>query len=274
LADPRPPGEVLQYYALGLEAGRLDQGYFPLERARTQELVGRHLGPPPGVVLDVGGAAGTYALWLARAGYAVHLIDPVLLHVEQARRASQASAAPLAGARVGDARSLDFESEAADAVLVLGPLYHLTERGDRLAALGEARRVLRPGGVVFAAGISRFASLLDGLRGPVFDSPDFAAIVDRDLREGQHRNPTGVVQYFTTAFFHRPQELAAEVTEAGFVLEGLFAVEGPGAYTPQFGKRWEDPASRRRLLELLRRVEQEPTLLGASPHLLAVGRRS
>ena len=274
MSDPHPPDEVLGYYALGGERGRLDEAYFPLERARTQELVARHLPPPPGVVLDVGGAAGAYAFWLAQRGYEVHLIDPVPLHVEQAEEASRSRAdGRLASARVGDARKLDFAEAAADAVLLLGPLYHLTERRDRLAALAETRRVLKPGGLVFAAGISRFAPLLDGLQGAVFDDEAFARIVERDLADGQHRNETGIAAFFTTAFFHQPGELGVELREAGFTLDGLFAVEGPGALVPDFRKRWEDPGSRERLLDLVRRVEREPALLGASPHLLAVGRR-
>lgn len=274
MSDPRPPDEVLGYYARGGEQGRLDEAYFPLERERTRELVLRYLPPPPAVVLDVGGAAGAYAFWLAERGYDVHLVDPVPLHVEQAGETSAGrTSGRLASARVGDARRLDLAEASGDAALLLGPLYHLTDREDRLAALGEAHRVLRPGGLLFAAGISRFASLLDGLRGPVFDHDAFARIVERDLEDGQHRNETGIAGYFTTAFFHQPEELGAEVREAGFALAGLFAVEGPGAFVPDFQARWKEPDARERLLDLVRRVEREPALLGVSPHLLAVGRR-
>jgi hypothetical protein len=72
------------FYALGGEEPRLGQGVFQIERARTEELLLRHLPPPPGRVLDVGGAAGAYACWLAQRGYEVALFDPVPLHVEQA----------------------------------------------------------------------------------------------------------------------------------------------------------------------------------------------
>src|SRR6185295_9253252 len=103
---PKPPPEVLDFYTLGAERGRLDQD--PLERARTWDILDRHLPPPPGVVLDVGGAAGAYALGLAERGYAVHLVDPVPLHIQQALEASAARATGrLAGAVLGDARVLD-----------------------------------------------------------------------------------------------------------------------------------------------------------------------
>ncbi len=274
MGEPRPSDEILGYYALGLEQGRLEEDYFPLERARTQELIGRHLAPPPGVVLDVGGAAGAYAFWLAQAGYEVHLVDPVPLHVEQAQATSSGrGSGRLASARVGDARSLPFADSSADAVLLLGPLYHLTELEDRVRALGEALRVLRPGGVVFAAAISRYASLVDGLRGALFEDPAFVAMVERDLAYGQHRNETGDARYFTTAYFHQPAELAEEIAAAGLALIDVLAVEGPAATMPDFARRWADAVARERLMGLLRAVESEPTLLGVSPHLLAVGRR-
>src|SRR5437899_872411 len=81
---------------------------------------------------------------------------------------------------------------------------------------GEARRILKRGGVFFAAAISRFASLLDGLSTGNFRDAQFREIVAADLASGQHRNPTSHPAYFTTAYFHRPEDLAAEVREAGF----------------------------------------------------------
>jgi len=272
--------QIESYYAQGGEQGRLDLGYFPLERARTQEIVLRHLPPPPAAVLDVGGAAGAYALWLAARGYAVHLVDPVPLHVEQATHASAASAHPLASASLGDARALDREDGSADAVLLLGPLYHLTSREDRLRALRESRRVLRPGGFVFAAAISRFASLLDNLSDtkgaalpPVLADPAVLRMVRQDLEGGPHLNPTDQPQYFTTAYFHHPDELGAEIRDAGLALLDVLPVEGLGAFTAAFDRAWPDAAHRETLLSLVRTVEREPTLVGVSPHLLAVARR-
>ena len=157
--------DVAAYYARGLERDRLAGGQGALEFTRTQALLERYLPAPPVVVADVGGGPGRYAVWLAERGYRVHLIDPVPLHVGQARAAAGGRpGVALAAAEVGDARALSLSDASADAVLLLGPLYHLPERADRLQALAEARRVCRRGGVVIAAAISRFASTLDGLR--------------------------------------------------------------------------------------------------------------
>lgn len=243
-----------------------------LEAARTEELLHRRLSPPPARVLDVGGAAGRYALPLAAAGYEVHLVDPVPLHVEQAVRSSARAARPLASVGLGDARALVFGDASADAVLLLGPLYHLTDRSDRVAALREAARVLRSAGVVVAAGISRWASTADGSVSGHFRDARFAEIVEDNVNTGVHRNPDRRPGWFTTAHFHRPEELVAEVAAAGLLPDGPVAVEGLGWFAPDLNALLDDPGLRERVLQAIRRVEREPALIGASAHLLVAGR--
>jgi SAM-dependent methyltransferase len=266
--------DIVAHYAMGVEADRLST-WGLLERERTIALLGRFLPSAPATVLDVGGGPGVYALHLARAGYDVHLLDPVGLHVEQALAGSARQPdAPLAAAAIGDARDLPAADASADAVLLLGPLYHLVDAADRRRALQEARRVLRPGGVVAAAAISRFGPTIDGLANELLRDPGFEAIVEGDLRRGHHRNPdvAGRPEWFTTAYFHDPDELAAEVREAGLALEALVAVEGVGRLLADPAPWLEDTELRGRLMRAIARVESEPSLLGASPHLLAVGR--
>jgi ubiquinone/menaquinone biosynthesis C-methylase UbiE len=212
-------------------------------------------------------------VWLAERGYDIHLVDPVPLHVEQARALARARpGVSLASAKVGDARQLALPDASVDAVLLLGPLYHLPQRADRLATLAEARRVCRRGGVVIAAAISRFASTLDGLRGGYLEDDAFAAVAAQDRQDGQHRNPTGDPAYFTTAYFHRPEELAAECTAAGLVHETTVAVEGAAWLLADLDARLADARRRDVLLDAIASLEEEPTLLGVSAHLLTVAR--
>ncbi|MEX2557089.1 MAG: class I SAM-dependent methyltransferase [Actinomycetota bacterium] len=260
--------EIRAYYERGGEAGRLLGGFpsGPLELARTQEILLRYLGPPPLEILDVGGGPGAYAAWLAERGDRVHLIDPIALHVEQARAAH-----PKVTAEIGDVRKLPLANATVDAVLLLGPLYHLVDRGDRLLALGEARRALQPGGLLFAAAISRFAALLDLLvRLDRLHEPEVFRVVEVGVRTGVFRGADG--ELFTTAYLHRPEELREEILEAGFELDAVLNVEGPGFLVPDFETRWRDPARRDAILAAARLVESEAAMLGASSHLLAVAR--
>src|SRR4051794_36714579 len=126
-----------------------------LEFARTVELLQRVLPAPPARVLDVGGGTGIHARWLAEAGYEVTLVDLLAEHVEQAALIDGVDAS------VGDARALAAADDSFGVVLLLGPLYHLLEADDRGFALREAVRVARPGAVVAAAAIGRYAGLLD-----------------------------------------------------------------------------------------------------------------
>jgi ubiquinone/menaquinone biosynthesis C-methylase UbiE len=265
---------LTDYYDQVDEEVRLTIGTGPLELARTQEILSRYLPSPPAVIGDVGGGAGIHALWLARKGYQVHLVDPVPKHIEQANRASlRQTEYPLASSAVGDARALAWEDNRMDALLFLGPLYHLTRREDRITALKEASRVTCNGGYIFAAIISRFASLMDGIFQNYLDDPAFVPIVEQDLINGQHRNPTGNPAYFTSTFFHHPDEIAPEIEESGLILEKLLPVEGLGGLLSDLDEIWQDDKSRKRLLKFIGAVEDEPSLLGTSAHIIAIAKK-
>lgn len=265
---------IESHYGTGYERSRLSPGGRPsLEFVRSLELLDRLLPPPPARVLDVGGGPGTYAAPLARRGYRVHLVDPVPLHVQQAQQASGADPAASFSAAQGDARELPQPDQSQDAVLLFGPLYHLTEVAHRQLALAEAWRVLRPGGCLLAMAVCRFASLLDGLYQGWLDDPVFRPIVDRDLVDGQHRNldPVGRPEFFTTAYFHTPDGLADEIERAGFTSPTVYGVEGPGWPLRQ---EWTDPRRREQILFAARSVETQPCLIGFSDHLIAAASKA
>jgi SAM-dependent methyltransferase len=219
-----------------------------LEFTRTTELIARYLPLPPATALDVGGGSGRYAAWLADLGYSVHLVEPVPLHVQQAR--ARAAAGPTFDVSVGHAGELPAQDASQDAVLLLGPLYHLPDPAERVQAWAESRRVLKADGVVFGVCINQFAGLLDSLRHEFVD--------------------TG---FGRVGYLHPSGQLADEARAAGLQVEAVFGVEGPGCLVTDLNERWLDPAMRETILEAAREVEAEPSLIGASHHTLVVGRR-
>lgn len=261
------PREIIDHYRSIDEGARITEGYGRLEFLRTQEIVRRHLPPGSLRVLDIGGATGVHAAWLAADGHRVALFDVVPEHLAAAERLAEGITASF-----GDARELPVPDASFDAALLLGPLYHLTDRDDRVVALREAARAVRPGGPVFAAAISRFASLFDGLaRGFLFD-PEFRRIVHTDLATGQHRNDRNLPHWFTTSYFHHPDELRQECLDADLDVLEVVGVEGLAAWLPQLADRWDSPGDREIILQSARAVENEPALRALSGHLIAVGR--
>lgn len=193
------------------------------------------------------------------AGYEVEMIDPVPRHVEQARVAGVA-------ASVGDARDLRFPDDSFDAVIMLGPLYHLSSREDRLTALREAARVVRSGGVVLTAGLSRYVAFGAASLGRPAPSPipgEWAALIAEGTPGSGLRFPAG--------HFHTAEELEAEVADVGLGLVDVVGVEGPaGLYLEAAGsvpdEVWDAA------LVVARAASALPGIRDQSAHLLAVAR--
>ncbi|MFI7008880.1 class I SAM-dependent methyltransferase [Streptomyces sp. NPDC050145] len=265
--EPQLAPEILAFYSETVdESVRLTRSADGLlELVRTQELLRRYLPPAPARILDVGGGPGIHARWLTEAGYAVHVVDPVPRHVEQAATTG-------ATAELGDARKLTAADHSYDAVLLLGPLYHLLDPADRKQALAEAGRTVRPGGTVAAAAIGRYASLFEHVATTMLDNDRVADAVEDILTTGIHEPGR---KGFTAAYFHTPDGLAEEVTAAGFADVRVHSVEGPAWAVLKGAEEHskesvQESAMFRAALTAARLADEHPELLAASSHLLAI----
>jgi SAM-dependent methyltransferase len=255
------------YYERDEERDRLHRGLGLVEFRRTTEVVSRTL-PRTGTIADIGGGPGRYTDWLVEAGYSVVHRDIVPLHVDHVR----SSHGDNVDTAVGDARSLDLADASVDAVLLLGPLYHLEDAPDRVRALREASRVVRPGGYVYAAAICRWAARLHGMlieRAHV----KYPAIADMIVEAERSGVMAPVHEASFNGFAHRPEQLAEEVRTSGLALESLLSVEGIAFAFGDLAARLDDPDECDILFASLRATESVPELLGVGPHLLAVARR-
>ncbi|WP_051744813.1 class I SAM-dependent methyltransferase [Streptomyces yerevanensis] len=238
-----------------------------LELVRTQELLRRFLPPAPARILDVGGGPGVHARWLIEDGYTVHLVDPIPRHVEQAKHTG-------ATVELGDARHLTAEDASYDVVLLLGPLYHLLERADRDQALAEAYRVLKPGTLIGAAGINKYASLFEHTAFAHLHREPVQKSIGKILATQRHDGKKA----FTAAYFHGAEQLRDEVAAAGFTEAEVFGIEGPAwsllaATERHTGQSLIGSEMFESALTAARMAEPYPELLAASSHLLAVGHR-
>lgn len=260
--------DLQHFYSIRPEDERLRHGIGQLESVRTRELLASVLPPVPATIYDVGGGTGHYAGWLAEQGYTVHLLDLVPEHVHRAA----AEHPRLASAVVGDAHALPWPDRSADVVLLMGPLYHLPTREDRLQALAEARRVLKSEGLLFGVIIPRWASALGGMLRGWTDDPEYARMVREEITTGLHRRPESWPQLFVDGFFHSQTDLQTELAATGFHRLRTAAIEGPAWMWRDFDEAWRDPARRERILEMARRAEHDSEVLAASPHVAVVCR--
>lgn len=257
------------YNSTGVETNRLDQHVFQLEKIRSQQIILENLVQGM-TIADIGGATGYYSFWLHDMGHEVHLLDATEFHIETAYTISKEKNKKLGSILLGDARSLPYADNQFDLVLLFGPLYHLQQKADRIRAIAEAKRVLKPDGILLAATISRYASLLDGFWQNFIDDAEFEKIIAQDIKNGHHVNSTGNPFYFTEAYFHNQVEIEEEFTGAAFTNFSIKAIEGFGWLVPGFNNRWNDDAWREKLLHYIQQSESDPVMIGISAHVMAI----
>ena len=272
--------EIYEFYNNGAEIGRLERGLGIVEFHRTKEILSRYIDKGM-VIYDIGGGIGMYAAWLAKKGNEVHLIELAESAVEYAKASIMQDCRFVA--ETGNALQVNRSDESADVVLLMGPLYHLRDREERLQALREAFRLLKRGGLMVAAGISKFSSMTWALSVygekknenlvEFLDDPVFFNMIKSEMTTGDHIRPKEYPKFIAEAYFTTSEEMKSEITESGFEVEKAIAVEGCIWFTPHLQEKWMDEAGRERLLDIVRITETEPEMMGMSPHFLVVARK-
>ena len=264
---------VKTYYNSAIEKDRLNLDIFRLEGIRTKQIIDKFLTKQALNILDVGGGAGFYSFWLTRLGHKVSLVDLSPKNIELADEYAKQHQLSLQTCEIGDATYLNFPDNQFDIVLLLGPLYHLIEEKERIKALSEAKRVLKSGGILLAAVISRYASLIDGLKRNLITDDHFEKILINDLQTGIHLNETGNPEYFTTAFFHTPVQIRNEIIKSDLKFERLVAIESVGWIVDDFNKRSKNAHYMNKIQRIVNMVESNEDLISMSPHIMAIARK-
>jgi SAM-dependent methyltransferase len=253
---------------------RLESGtQMRLEHLITSHALGRHLPPPAAAprVLDAGGGPGRYTIDLAARGYRVTLLDLSPRSLDLAREriaaAGRAVAARVEGVLTSSITDLSALPDGHfDAVLCLGgPLSHVVDAAERVAALRELRRVGRPGAPRLISVMNR----LGALRTVVQWADSWSLVYPHMARSGETTLASGAPAY---AFM--PEELVALLEEAGLRLERLYGCGGIGAHLHEerLAALMADPERWALWREMLLATCDHPNVVGVSNHLLAVAR--
>ena len=184
---------------------------------------------------------------------------------------------------VCDARCVPRTDKTADAILLMGPLYHITEYEERIAALKECKRLLRPGGVLFVAALTPYSVLLHCItvyrtkhssKQDALDNPAFLSMVRRELSDGHHENPErSVYDGLGTSHLHTAAALRTELSAGGFPDADIHGVMGGAWLAPDIDTLWEDSDSRETLMKTVRMLDEHTEIIGLSGHLLVIVKR-
>lgn len=249
---------------------RLERNW--LEFGVTKAFLNRFL-PAKARILDSGSGPGRYALDLSAAGHSVDLRDLSHENIARAREEARKRGLTFNTAQTGDARDLSDLSDAGyDAVLVLGPLYHLTSEEDRNRVISETIRVLKPGGLAAIAFISRFAAAHYQLKTDPAAIARRRGVIDEFLNERQHRL-TPETDFFVDAHFVDPSEIALIFRDTGLAQRALFGAESMMAQSEWRLADLPD-AERRQWLDFAVSVAETPAALYGSEHLVFIGEKS
>jgi len=249
---------------------RLTRPYRQLELVSTLSLIDQHF-PSSGHVVDIGGGPGRYTIELLRLGYQATLVDLSSKAISFARTQLEQLRLHAEGLHCGDARDLSaLAASSFDAALHLGPMYHLVSTADRIAALGELRRVLKPGAPAIVGFINPWGVLRAGLtefRDLYADYESVSKLTDTHMQEGEQR-------VFTEAAFITPPQALAELRAAGFAVVARAGVEGfaSGALVPVREISEADPSAYRVVARLVEETCQLPAFRDCTEHLHVVVR--
>ncbi len=241
----------------------------PIEFAITMLALREYLPTPPAHILDVGGGPGRYAIALTQRRYDVTLLDLSKGNLEYARARAIEADVQLAGYIHGNALDVSqFADESYDAVLLLGPLYHLLEVEEREQAIKEAMRVLKVGGYIFAAFITRAAHIR-------FIAKELPELILNE--QEQSVMATGVYKSapdggFIDAYFAHHNEIKPLMEKCGLQTLDLISCEGvismiDSKLNQLTGEAWDA------WVALNYTWAKDPAVHGMAEHLLYVGRK-
>ena len=255
------------FYNKASEETRLDKGMGIFEFERIKSLIEKHIHSSSSKIIDIGGGTGKYSEWLANKGHQVHLVEPVSKHIKIAQnRANKLKNKFFV--HLGESKSLDFQNDFANLIILHGPLYHLQKEEDRELAIKEAKRVLKNDGTILGFAINYTASTLAGLLNGLIHKKTFFQMCKEELTTGIHNPPDDFPWLLAEAYYHRPEQLKEEFMKQELTYLDTYAVEGMAWLDKDYFANMLNDEKKKTLLALIQVTENDSYLLPFSPHMM------
>lgn len=248
---------IEKHYNKHPEDLRLNRRHGMVEFQTTMHHIHRFL-KPGDFILDIGAGTGRYTSALMAEGYRVKAVELVARNIEVFRKRE-----PAADVVKGDARNMPFlPSGMADVTLLLGPLYHLIDEEDKLKALNEAKRVTKPGGLIFVAYLMNEYSILSYC----FDEERISNLLDKGLVDRLfhvHAQKDELYDYVRIEDINRLDE------KAGLERVTIFSPDGAADYMRTRLNRMSEETFAQ-FIEYQKCISERQDLIGAGSHVVDV----
>jgi len=260
------------FYNNASEETRLEKGMGVFEIERIKSLIEKYLSTTSSKILDVGGGTGKYSEWLAQKGHTVHLVEPVIKHLQIAEFRSKKLKNKFS-VHLGESRKLEFPNNYADLIILHGPLYHLQKKENRDLSIKEAKRVLKNNGIILGFAINYTASTVVGLLNGLIHKKSFFELCKNELTTGIHNPPDDFPWLLAEAYYHKPEQLKAEFINQDLTYLNTYAVEGMAWLDKDFFVNMLNDKKRKNLIELLQITENDSYILPFSPHMMIAAKK-
>jgi len=249
-----------------------------LERIRTQEIISRYLKEDPLTIIDIGGGSGENAFWLNSLGHQVHFLDSLTANVEKAVKNSFYNHQDLVSIQEGSPLQLPFADNIFDLAIMLGSLSNYREKEDRTTALSEVKRILKPGGYLLCSVYCRKASPLNPYSRPPTDQGEPSSIKKPPPTAPTPKNSLDdikntVIKNPVPNYLYRPEELKLEILSLEFKFLKILPIENFGWMLPDIETVWKNEAHRQLLQDIIHKLEDEPSIIGTSTHIMGIAQK-
>ena len=260
---------IQEYYNNGVNTEWTRMDRHPLEFEITKRNLDEFI-PSKSKIADIGGGPGRYSFYLASQGYNVTLIDLAEKNIEFAKEKGKEIGIKLKNYIHANILEIDFiPANSFDSVLCMGPLYHLINKEDRIKAIDQCLRILKPNGILVITFVTTFAQSISLLKRSPEKISEWIPVLNKTISTGINVDDfdTG----FTEAYFFHPLEIEPFMQQFSLQMLKISGAEGLGCQSEEILKLLPKEKLKE-WIDFFYLHGSDPSILGANQHIIYIGK--